>query len=87
MSVDQLHAGKQAINSHTCKRHSGGVCDQGLSPKEHFITPAVQPGWMNSQTDSMRMAAIHWGMQIISLSLLAENFQTVLEFLQGASSR
>jgi len=75
--VDQLHVGQQATNSHTCKRNSGGVCGQGLSARGHFITPAVQPGWMNSQTGSMRMAAIHWGMQIIALSLLAENFQTL----------
>ena len=77
VSVDQLHAGQQATNSHTCKRNSGGVCDQGLSARGHFIAPAVRPGWMNSQRDSMRMVAIHWGMQIISLSLSAENFQTL----------
>jgi hypothetical protein len=32
--------------------------------------------WMNSYEDSMRMAVIHWDMQMILLSSSAENSQT-----------
>jgi hypothetical protein len=53
-----------------------GTVARGCLQEGHSTALAVQPGWMNSQEDSMGVAVIHWCMQMTLLPSQVENSQT-----------
>ena len=73
LGINQLHAEWQKNYSHTHRGKSGGVCSQGLSAQEHFITPAVLPDCRQTHTGTRWEWMLHTGESTILISGILPN--------------